>query len=517
MNKKTALSALVMLFLGVHLCRAASGKPNILFIAVDDLKPLLGCYGSEGIQSPHIDKLAAQGMVFLNNSCQQAVCGPSRASLMTGTYPDTTRIYDLRTKMREVVPETLTLPEHLQQFGYETVGCGKIFDNRCVVDLDVPSWSQPFGEGRGRFFPEGFQPPYKGFLDPEVEVQNRAFQAYLRENHINRRRDEAAYEKAFLRFDKIRPLDECKDVPDNAYIDGATALWAVNKMEELAKGEKPFFLAVGFTKPHLPFVAPKKYWDLYDRDRIELAKFRKKPEGAPDYAVHDSGELRGSYSGFPVHGPIPDEMHRRLIHGYRACVSYTDAQIGKVLKGLEALGLQDNTIVVLWGDHGWHLGDHEMFCKHSNYEQAVRSPLIISAPQRKAIGEKTESPSEFVDIFPTLCELADIPIPQRVEGKSLVPVLDDPGVEVREAALGQYPRDEDKMGYTLRDKRYRYVKWMKLDYYAGETTGLMDSHELYDYQTDPLETVNLAENPEYAEVVATFERLFKERGVAQER
>ena len=505
------------MLLGAVATAVANERPNILFIAVDDLKPMLGCYGTTDIQSPNIDKLAQRGMVFLNNSCQQSVCGPSRASLMTGTYPDTTKVYDLNTLMREVNPDTLTLPEYLRRFGYETTGCGKIYDPRSVDEnFDTPSWSQPFLQhGDDDCYAEGFSKPKSGYHDPEVAKQNRAFKAYLKEKGI-KQKDKAAYEEAFLRFDKIKPIGECLDVPDNAYDDGAYAVGAMQQMERLAKGGKPFFLAVGFKKPHLPFVAPKKYWDLYDPATIKLAEFRDMPKGAPEYAFQDSWELRGSYSGIPLKGPVPDGVQRKLIHGYRACVSYTDAQIGKILDRLDELGLAENTIVVLWGDHGWHLGDHGMFCKHTNYEQAVRAPLIVVAPGRKAIGKQTASPSEFVDIFPTLCDLAGIPVPETVEGRSLVSVLDDPSVEVHEAALGQYPRNNSKMGYTLRDKRYRYVKWVNMDYYGGERTGPMDANELYDYDTDPLETVNQAGNPEYAEVVARFERMFRERGIAQE-
>ena len=501
-------------------CVVAQGaqRPNILFIAVDDLKPMLGCYGDTDIKTPNIDKLAERGTVFLNNSCQQSVCGPSRASLLTGCYPDTTKIYDLKTLIRDMNPEALTLPQYFRQQGYETTGVGKIFDPRSVDEqFDAPSWSQPFLQnGVQEFFAKGIDKPQGGYHDPEVEQANAAFKAYLKKEGI-KKSDKKAYETAQQNFPKLKPVSECLDLPDAAYDDGAFANCAMEQMERLEKGGKPFLLAVGFKKPHLPFVAPKKYWDLYDRTKIDLAPFQKMPEGAPDYAFQDSWELRGSYSGVPLEGPMPEDLQREMIHGYRACASYTDTQIGKLLAKLEALGLAENTVIVLWGDHGWHLGDHGMFCKHTNYEQAVRAPLIISAPGQKAKGAKTGSPSEFVDIFPTLCELAGLPIPASVEGKSLVAVLHDPQAMVREAALEQFPRGNDKMGYTLRDKRYRYVKWVKMDYYGGERSGPMDSHELYDYEKDPLETVNQADNPEYKDVVANFERLFNERGIAQEK
>lgn len=495
----------------------AAEKPNILFIAVDDLKPMLGCYGDPDILSPNMDKLAERGTVFLNNACQQSVCGPSRASLMTGTYTDTTKVYDLKTLIREANPDTLTLPEYLQQHGYETTGTGKVYDPRSVdKQFDVPSWSIPFRQhGPDEYYAEGYKKTKSGYRDPEVAKQNQELKAYMKEEGI-KKSDKKAYVQALLKYPMVKPLTECMNVPDAAYDDGAFALLAMDQMEQLSKGDKPFFLAVGFKKPHLPFVAPKKYWDLYDRSKIKLAPFQDMPKGAPDYAGQDNWELRGSYSGVAP-GPLPEAQQREMIHGYRACVSYTDAQIGKVLNKLEELGLAENTIVVLWGDHGWHLGDHGMFCKHTNYEQAVRSPLIFADPKQKSKGVKTESPSEFVDIFPTLCELAGLPIPESVEGLSLAPILGNPKAMVHEAALEQYPRNNSLMGYSLRDKRYRYVKWVRMDYYGGERYGPMDANELYDYDKDPLETVNLAGNPEYKDVVANFERIFKKRGIAQEK
>ncbi len=512
----------LILTAGLTVACAVQGaqKPNILFIALDDLKPMLGCFGDKEVLSPNIDRLAEGGTVFLNNACQQAICGPTRASLMTGTYPDTTRVYDLKTLMRDAKPDSLTLPEYFKQNGYETTGCGKIYDPRCVdKSFDGPSWSQPFLQNvPKKYMAKGYEKDTGGYNDPEVIKQDQALNAYLKSKNIAKK-DKDAVPEAMQRFPLAKPVTECLDLPDNAYQDGALAACAIAQMESLAKGGKPFFLAVGFKKPHLPFVAPKKYWDLYDPAKIELAPFQKPPAGAPAIAFQDSLELRGNYSGIPLTGPIPDDVQRNMIHGYRACVSYVDAQIGKVLAKLDELGLAKNTIVVLWGDHGWHLGDHGMFCKHTNYEQAVRAPLLISVGHGAGSmvrGAKTVSPSEFVDIFPTLCDLSGLPVPKSVEGLSLVPVLKNPEATVREASLAQYPRGK-LMGYTLRDKRFRYVKWVEMDYQNGARAGLANAVELYDYEKDPLETVNLADHPEFKSVVKNFERLFKERGVAQEK
>lgn len=494
---------------------APPGKPNVLMIPLDDLKPLLNCYGVEGILTPNIDRLAARGTVFLNNACQQAVCGPTRASLMTGLYPDSTGVWDLKTRMRDVNPDVLSMPQYFIQNGYETTGIGKTYDSRCVDKrLDEPSWSIPYGSEK-RIYASGLGPSFRGYRNPEtVAVAEKAKEAvkgkkFNSGSARNRAMAEAAGPMA-------APATECMDVPDDAYTDGTLATAGCRLLEKLSAGDKPFFLSVGFQKPHLPFVAPKRYWDLYDRAKIALHPFQKHAENGPELAYHTSGELR-SYSNMPKEGELTSEQQAELIHGYRACVSYVDAQVGKLLDKLDALGIAGNTIVCLWGDHGWHLGDHGMWCKHSNFEQAVRAPLIIAAPG-KPKGNKTDAPTGFVDVFPTLCELAGLPIPAQLQGKSVSPLMSNPAGSVREAILSQYPRGIDGrpvMGYTLRDRRYRYVKWLQMDYRKGERSGLLVARELYDYQEDPYETVNQAENTDFAEIVARFEAVLKETNVAQ--
>ena len=498
-----------------NLFGAPAGKLNVLMIPVDDLKPLLNCYGVEEILTPHIDRLAARGTVFLNNACQQAVCGPTRASLMTGLYPDSTGVWDLKTRMRDVNPDVLSMPQHFIQRGYETTGIGKTYDPRCVdKKLDEPSWSIRYGSEK-RVYASGLGRSFRGYRNPEtVAVADKAREAvkgkkFKSGGARNRAMAEAAGPMA-------APATECMDVPDNAYTDGTLADAGCRLLEKLSAGDKPFFLSVGFVKPHLPFVAPKKYWDLYDRAKIALHPFQERAKNGPELAYHNSGELR-SYSNIPRKGAIEPEQQAELIHGYRSCVSYVDAQVGKLLDKLDALGIADNTIVCLWGDHGWHLGDHGMWCKHSNFEQAVRAPLIIAAPG-KPRGNKTDAPTGFVDVFPTLCELAGLPIPEQLQGKSVVPLMSNPTGSVREAILSQYPRGIDGrpvMGYTLRDRRYRYVKWVQMNYRKGERSGLLVARELYDYQTDPYETVNQAENTDFAEVVARFEAVLKKMTIAQ--
>jgi iduronate 2-sulfatase len=285
------------------------------------------------------------------------------------------------------------------------------------------------------------------------------------------------------------------DVPDSAYHDGSLADMAVARLKELKGQNQPFFLAVGFLKPHLPFNSPKKYWDLFEPAKLKLAANPFRPQHAPPYAVTDFGELR-SYYGVPPSGPVSEELARKLVHAYRAACSFTDANIGRVLDELERLGLRENTIVVLWGDHGWKLGEHAGWCKHSNVENDTNAPLILAAPGAKAAGQSTRALVEFVDIYPTLCELAGLPLRGHLEGVSMKPLLDDPSRPWKTAAFSQYPRTHDEqplMGYAMRTDRYRYVEW------RNRATGEAVAHELYDHQTDPGENQNvagLAENKE---------------------
>jgi arylsulfatase A-like enzyme len=294
------------------------------------------------------------------------------------------------------------------------------------------------------------------------------------------------------------PAFESSDVPDNTFHDGALADMAVAALAECAKKDQPFWLGVGFIRPHLPFVAPKKYWDLYDPATIQLAPNPFPPKGAPEYAVLPGGELR-SYHGIPT-GPIPDDLARQLKHGYFAAISYMDAQVGRVLDELDRLGLTEKTIIVLWGDHGWKLGEHGGWCKHSNVENDTNAPLLISVPGLKTAGQRTNSLAEFVDIYPTLAELCGLPLPEHLEGASLVPVLRDPTTAVKSAAFSQYPRGVDGrqlMGYTMRTDRYRFTRWV-----GRSDHSKVDAVELYDHQTDPQENVNIANSPENAELVA---------------
>jgi len=452
----------------------AAGRLNVLFVAVDDLRTELGCYGVQAIQSPRIDQLAKRGTVFERAYCQQAVCSPSRTSLLTGCRPDTTKVYDLNTHFRKHLPDVVTLPQHFQNQGYFTRSVGKIFHGG--LD-DAASWS-----------------------DPPAKANRPGYQ--LPENQeLVARKTEAAKGKKFAtasaRYNAMTgPAWEYADVPDNAYQDGAVADAAIEMLRQ-AK-DKPFFLAVGFHKPHLPFVAPKKYWDLYRGGDIPLAPNPFPPTNAPKFALADWGELR-AYHDIPRLGPVTEEQARTLKHGYYACVSYMDAQLGRVLDELDRLGLRERTVIVLWGDHGWKLGEHGAWCKHSNFENDTRAPLICSAPGQKAAGRHTRALVEFVDIYPSLCELAGLPLPKHLEGTSFAPLLNAPEQAWKPAAFSQYPRGPDVMGYSMRTDRYRLTRWVKPD-------GTELAHELYDHQHDPLENDNVVDAPDNKPLVDELTR-----------
>ncbi|CAA6678070.1 MULTISPECIES: sulfatase [unclassified Lentimonas] len=465
---------------------------NVLLILVDDLKPELGCYGSDIIQTPNMDQLAADGLLFEHHYVQQAVCGPSRASMLSGLRPDRTKVWDLAHTAREENPEVFTVQQYFKERGYETAGAGKIMHG--FKNHDPLSWSIPYVSNKDLPYFGGKVPALDKYQAPAIH-QAVAELDKQKITHWKKRID-------FVKSRGFMPATECLDVDDAAYADGALADWGNQMLEQLSQSKKQFFLTLGFNKPHLPFVAPKKYWDLYQRSDINLAAFRDAPKGAPEYARHSWGELR-NYTDVARKGDLDDEQQRQLIHGYYASVSYVDAQIGKVLAELKRTGLDENTIVLLWGDHGWHLGDHGLWCKHSNFEQATHSPLIISAPGFEK-NQRAGAPVESVDIFPTLCQLAALPIPAQIDGTSLVPMLQDADASIKDFAISQYPRThKGLMGYALRTERYRMVVW--IDDSVAQTGEFhpkqIDAIELYDYETDPDETVSQANNPEYKPVL----------------
>ena len=496
-------------------------KPNILFIAVDDLKPLLGCYGNTLVKSPNIDRLAKLATIFNKNYCQQAICGPTRASIMTGTRPDVTKIWNLTTQMRDVNPNLVTLPQHLITQGYTTSGIGKIFHpSSAIGGVDPVSWSIPYLKSKESDFPVelGFPangqyqlPETKSRMTPEIIAERKKQSKDLAANDENPKSIKG-------------PSTECIDVPDNAYQDGVNALLAKEQIIKLSKDNKPFFMAVGFSKPHLPFVSPKKYWDLYKREDMPIASFQEHSKNGPLIAYHQSGELR-NYLDIPEFATLPSdslriglklEKQRELIHGYYAAISYLDAQVGVLLNTLESLGTLDNTIIVLWGDHGWHLGDHDLWHKHTNFEEATRAPLIIAGPGIKS--GKTSSLTEFVDVFPTICDLAGVSIPKNLDGKSLKPLMLKNTASVKDFSISQYPRklkklqmaklgytDANMMGYSLRTDKYRYTIWMNsFTSKQAFNESQVYASELYDYVKDPFEKVNVVNDKNYTATSAAL-------------
>ncbi|MGI9176468.1 MAG: sulfatase [Pirellulales bacterium] len=486
MTRRRWLNLLLVVALGLvgaaHAGRAAEPATegatrrhptNVLMIVVDDLRPSLGCYGDAAAKTPNIDRLAARGVVFKNAYCQQAVCSPSRASLMTGRRPDATQVWDLRTHFRSALPDCVTLPEYFKNQGYRCAAFGKIFHRGFE---DGRSWTEPHWYPTGRTVdtdPADWSKQITKKVGPAVE-----------EYGSEEPRSESGKGPAF----------EISAKADDELPDGFTAAEAIRRLEAFKQGGEPFFLAVGFLKPHLPFVAPKRYWDLHDPDAIPLPRIDHLPEGAPQFAGHDSGELH-QYVGIPAGNPLPADIARQLRHGYYACVSYTDAQVGRLLDAVDRAGLTDSTAIVLWGDHGWQLGDHGLWHKHTNFELAARSPLIIAAPGIGVGGGTCAAPVEFVDVYPTLTDICGLPVARGMDGTSLEPLLLDPSGSVKPVAISQYPRGKGRgsdvpvMGYSIRDDRWRLTVWRE------DGSARVVATELYDERDDPDETRNVAADP----------------------
>lgn len=477
------------------LVQREANPPNVLFISIDDLRPEMGCYGNAIIQTPNMDRLAARGMVFNLAYCQQAVCSPSRSSIMTGRRPDATLVYDLETHFRAALPDAVTLPEHFKNHGYRCLALNKIYHNGIE---DGRSWSEPHWYPRGTTVdtdPVDWNQRIVKKFSPAVTEYTQQAEALKNSNPSNASR--LAKKKSVK-----GPAFEISPKRDDELPDGFTAKEAVARLHELKNDGKPFFLAVGFSKPHLPFVAPKKYWDLYNPDQIPTPAFGQLPDGAPEFVGHTNGELH-AYAQVPSKDPLPDDFARKLRHGYYACVSYVDAQVGRLLDALEQEGLADNTVIVLWGDHGWQLGDHGLWHKHTNFELATRSPLLISVPGAKTMGQKCNQPVEFVDVYPTLADVCGLPLTEDLDGVSLKRCIDDAYASVKPVAISQYPRSDGKrrlMGYSIRDTRWRLTLW------RDRASNDIPFIELYDELNDPAETKNLAKQPEHSAVIAQLSK-----------
>lgn len=459
----------------VILSSSSAAKPNVLFIAVDDLRPDLGCYGAAQMKTPHFDKLAASGLLFERAYCQVAVCNPSRVSVLSGARPDTTGIFDNQNFMRPKMPDVIALPQHFKDHGWHTVSLGKIYHHSEREPGEDPlSWSE--------------EPWYRGSPSPTWFAQESLdFIAAIRK----------LPEKERPPLGRGPPY-EASNTSDDVHHDGQTALKAIETLRRLKQQDKPFFLGVGFVKPHLPFNCPQKYWDMYPAESIKLPANYATPTDVPEPALHDPYELR-SYGAVPKEGdPISDELALNLIRGYRACISFMDAQLGRVLNELDTLGLTENTIVIVWSDHGYHLGEHGLFTKMTNFELGTHVPLIVRVPGMKTAGQRTRALIELVDIYPTLAEIAGLPLPEHLEGASFKPLLENPEQPWKKAAFSQYLRKGRPglmgkgplafMGRSLRTDRWRYTEWKDAD---DKLVGT----ELYNHDHDPEENRNLANDP----------------------
>lgn len=485
------VASAVFLIAGRTAVSAADARPNVLLICVDDLKPALGCYGDPLAKTPNMDKLAGRGMRFEMAYCNQSVCGPSRLNLMLGSRSTSTGIYNFGAKFRDVVPEAVTLSQHFIANGYRAESIGKIFHTGHGNTEDERSWSVP-----------PMIEKVVEYLKPESTEGGQLT------------REEAYFSNRELHRIGELPKGmawESADVPDNAYADGRIADEGIVRLQAAKERDMPFFLALGFVKPHLPFTAPQKYWEMHKAEDFKINQERDTPHGAPAYAGKRGHEI-SNYAPVPPSGLPDDETAGKLIHGYYAASSYVDAQIGRVIDELDRLGLAENTLIVLWGDHGWHFGEHGIWTKHTNYEEANRIPLLIIAPGVAKSGS-TRSFAETVDIFPTLAELAGLPAPsgpQPIDGKSLVSVLKNPSASVRDHAYHCFPRGEDRMGRAIRTERYRLVEW-KRPGAPGDTAEL----ELYDYEAGEPEQRNLA--GDHPEIVAKMREILARHPEAEPR
>ncbi len=476
-----------MLVFALHpVLSSAADRPNVLFIASDDMRPQLGCYGDPTVKSPNLDALAQRGMVFERSFVQQALCSPSRISMLSGRYPATTGIFEIGRTLRTTMPDITTLPQHFKNHGYHTRSLGKIY--HVGID-DVASWTIPAWHS---------QAPRNG------PIGRAAIAAQRRDDEAKGIRRKGR-EKGVGTY--ASPAFESVDGGDDELLDGDCAVNAIAQLREHAKNpSQPFFLAVGFANPHVPWVAPKKYWDLYDRAKLPLAANEFLPRGAPAFATTHAQDFP-SYANVPD-GEMPEAFKRECLHGYLAAISYVDALVGRLIATLDETGLAQNTVIVFWSDHGYYMGEHTWWgMKHNNYEGATRNCLIIAAPRMKGAGGVSRSLVQSVDLAPTLTELCGLPAHAGFQGRSLKPALENPAASVNDAAFSWYPK-EGWLGIGMRTATWRYVEWTK----PGQAT----VRELYDVVRDAQNDENVADRPENANVLAALSQRLRERFPVQE-
>ena len=518
-NRFLLLACLAGATLTVSVVRGETPRPNVLFIAIDDLVPTLGCYGDTTAITPEIDALAGQGLTFLNHHCVWSVCGPSRVALATSLTPEETGVMGFRAMRHpDNLPDVITMPQHFKNQGYETACTGKFFDPRTVGEGPIDE--EPDSKTYNQFFKTGrnVDDPLSWSISYVKAVSGFA-------------PDKVIFNPGETNETKVHVAYDATEQDDSEYGDHKILTEGITLMQTLSGGSKPFFLAVGFKKPHLAFVAPKRMWDKHTRANLPLASFQGLPTGATSYTndvLGNNAEIEGyarpgaseptMYSAATLNASA--DQQRALIHGYYACTSWVDFLVGELRAELAATDdpvqtgkkLSETTIIVLWGDHGFHLGDHGRWAKHSGMERSTSSPLIIFDPRNPNHGAKTNAPVSTLDIYPTLCELAGLPIPSQpmdnnagstgrpLKGRSVVPILNDPTVSVNTGAINLFKKGN--YGYSYRTKRFRYIEWV-------DGSNNVTARDLYDYTLDPLETKNLAGVSGYEAVVYQLSRAIR--------
>ncbi|MCI0357162.1 MAG: sulfatase [Planctomycetaceae bacterium] len=465
---------------------SSAASLNVLFIASDDMRPQLGCYGDATVKSPHLDALAKRGMVFQRSYVQQALCSPSRISMLSGRYPATTGIFEIGRPLRATMPDITTLPQHFKNHGYHTRSLGKIY--HVGIDDDA-SWTVPAWHSKmPRYGPIGRAAIEAKRKDDEAKGVKRQGRTKGAGNYAG-------------------PAFEIVDCGDEELLDGDTATAAIAQLREHAQNPaRSFFLAVGFANPHVPWVAPRKYWELYDRAKLPLATNEFLPQGAPAFATAPAQDFP-SYANVPD-GEMPEAFKRTCLHGYLAAISYIDAQVGRLLAALDETGLAKNTVVVFWTDHGYYMGEHTWWgMKHNNYEGATRNCLIIAQPETKHAGAKTTALAQSVDLAPTLTELCGLPAHPGFQGRSLKPVLANPAATVNDAAFSWYPK-EGWLGVAMRTDQWRFVEWTK--------PGQRPICELYNMARDSQNDENIAGKPDHAKLVDSLSLRLRDRFPVQE-
>ncbi len=449
--------SVVLIVLSQSMANADDDRRNVLFIAADDLACTLGCYGDPMAKTPHLDRLAAEGVGFLNAYNQIPLCNPSRASVMTGMRPDKIKVYDLDRHFRDEVPDVVTLSQQFKNRGWFTGRVGKIYHYNVPASIGTDGFDDP--------------PSWQQTINPKGRDKTDEPLIFNAEPH---RKISAAL--SWL----------AADGTDEEQTDGMIATEAIRLMRE--HRDEPFFIAAGFFRPHTPYVAPKKYFDLYPLDEIRLP-----------YAPEDDRDDI-PVAAFAHNCPVPNyglepPVLRKAIQAYYASVSFVDAQVGRLLDAVDELGLAKNTLIVFWSDHGYHLGEHNgVWQKRTLFEQGARAPLLFRAPSVKSSGQPCRRVVEFIDIYPTVMEWAGLPLPKSLDGRSLMPLLRDPNKSWDGFAITQILRPADDrldtqvMGCSIRTARWRYTEW------ADGNSGV----ELYDHQSDPLEFHNLAIDPDPA-------------------